>query len=66
MGLGRVGGSYYTPHLSIKSERATFIALSFRYIRGLTLAHVVVLVTRLMYCYKIIGFPVAMFSIYVM
>jgi hypothetical protein len=64
--MGRVEVGYNPKPLSVKSGRATFTAPSFRYIRGLALAHVGVLVTRLVYCYKILDFPVSVIAVSMM
>ena len=64
--MGGVEVGYYPKPLSLRSVLAAFAAHGSRYIRGLTLAHVRVLVTGLMYCYKVLCFPIIVVSIYMM
>jgi predicted transposase YbfD/YdcC len=49
--FGRVEVGYCPKPLSVRAVRAIFTAHGSRYIRGLTLAHVFVLVTGAVYCY---------------
>ena len=61
--IGRVEESYYALPLSFRSVHDTFASYGSRYIRGLTLAHVKIVVTRLMYCYKILILPIVVISV---
>ncbi len=65
--VGRVEGSYYAPPLSVRSQRASFLALRSRIsLVFQTFAHVDIVVTASMNCQEILGIPIAVIAIDVM